>query len=131
MLRVPSNLPAELEELIHATIGCCITVHRALGPGLLEKIYSRAIAMELSAAGIGIECEKHYPVMYRGQLLSHQRVDFVVAGQVVLEIKSVERLTPLDRAQVLNYLRITKLRAGLLMNFNVPILQDGIKRIVL
>ncbi len=66
MLRVPSELPDDLEALIHSTIGCCITVHRALGPGLLENIYSRAIGLELTAAGIAFEVEKDYPVTYRG-----------------------------------------------------------------
>jgi GxxExxY protein len=75
MLRVPSRLSDELEDLIHRTIGCCITVHRTLGPGLLERIYSRAICLELEAANIAFEIEKAYPVTYRGHLLCYQRVD--------------------------------------------------------
>jgi GxxExxY protein len=131
MLKVPSQLSDELEDLIHRTIGCCITVHRALGPGLLEGIYSRAIAVELELACIPFEPQKSYPVLYRGQVLCYQRLDLVVDGQLALEIKAVERLNPLYHAQLLSYLHVSKLTAGLLINFNVPILQDGLKRIVL
>ena len=131
MLRVQSRLSDELEDLIHKVIGCCITVHRALGPGLLEGIYSRAVSIELQANGIPFETEKPVPVYYRGHLLCHQRLDFVVNGEVVLEIKSVEQLVTINRAQLLSYLRASKLPVGLLMNFNVTVLQDGIRRLVL
>ena len=131
MLRVPSPLPTELEELITRVIGCLIVVHRTLGPGLLESIYSRAIGLELSAAGIPFEREVEIPVSYRDELLCVQRLDIVVAGRIVLEVKSVERLNPVHHAQLLNYLRISKLNIGLLVNFNVPVLQDGLKRKVL
>jgi GxxExxY protein len=131
MLSVPSSLPDDLERLVHDTIGCCITVHRTLGPGLIEMIYSRAIALELKVAGIAFEREKTCPVMYRGERLCDQHLDFVVGGQMVLEIKSVEHLAPLHDAQLLNYMRVSHLRVGLLMNFNVPVLRDGLKRKVL
>jgi len=131
MLRVPSALPDDLETLVHDTIGCCITVHRTLGPGLLEAIYSRAICVELTAAGIGFEREKAYPVMYRRELLCEQRLDLVVGGQLVVEIKSVEQLATLHHAQLLSYMRIARLRVGLLMNFNVAVLRDGLKRKIL
>jgi GxxExxY protein len=131
MLRVQSALPEDLEKLIHDTIGCCVAVHRALGPGLLEMIYSRAVALELGAAGIAFERERTYPVTYRGELLCEQRLDFVVGGNVVVEIKSVEHLTRLHDAQLLNYMRVARLRVGLLMNFNVPALKDGLRRKVL
>ena len=131
MLRVPSPLPTELEELITRVIGCLIVVHRTLGPGLLESIYSRANGLELSAAGIPFEREVEIPVSYRDELLCVQRLDIVVAGRIVLEVKSVERLNPVHHAQLLNYLRISKLNIGLLVNFNVPVLQDGLKRKIL
>jgi len=131
MLKIPSTLPDETETLINRVIGCCITVHRALGPGLLEGIYSRAVALELEHAGIPFEREKEIPVLYRGEVLCNQRLDFVIANQIVLEIKSVDFITQIHRSQVLCYLRLSRLRAGLLINFNVPILQDGIKRVVL
>jgi GxxExxY protein len=131
MLRVPSQLSQELEDLICRTIGCCITVHRTLGPGLLEGIYTRALHLELADAGIPFEREKAYPVMYRDHLLCHQRLDFVVAGQLALEIKAIAVMSEFCRAQLLSYLRVSKLPAGLLINFNVAILKDGIKRMVL
>jgi GxxExxY protein len=131
VLRIPSHLPANLETLVHDTIGCCIAVHRTLGPGLLETIYSRAICLELTAAGIAFERERTYPVMYRGEVLCEQRLDFVVGREIVLEVKAVEQLVPLHDSQLLNYMRIAHLRVGLLMNFNVVVLRDGVKRKVL
>ena len=131
MLRINSTLPPETEELVTRVIGCCIEVHRALGTGLLEGIYSRAAAIELDRGQIAYEREKLLPVFYRGQLLCNQRLDFVVADQIVLEIKCVERFNPIHRSQLMTYLRLSKLRVGLLINFNVEVLRDGIKRIVL
>ena len=106
MLRVPSPLPEELETLVHRTIGCCIAVHRVLGPELLEGIYRRAICIELNAAGVLFECEKAIPVMYRGEFLCEQRLDFVVGGALILEVKSVEHLVPVHDSQLLNYMRL-------------------------
>ena len=130
MLKIPTPLADDVEALIHRTIGCCIAVHRALGPGLLESICSRAVCIELEMCGLPFEQEKLIPVFYRGQLLCHQRLDIVVDNRLILEIKSVERLNPVHHAQLLSYLAISKLKVGLLLNFNVPVLQDGIKRIV-
>ena len=131
MLRVLSPLTDDVEQLVHDTIGCCIRVHRELGPGLFERIYSRALCLELTAAGITFEREKRYPVRYRGELLSEQCLDFVVGNQVVLEIKSVDQFAPIHHKQILNYMRVAGLRAGLLMNCNVKLLPDGISRKVL
>jgi len=131
MLRIQSPLPEALELIVERTIGCCIEVHRELGPGLLESIYVRAICLELEACGIPFEQEKRVPVYYRGRLLCHQRLDIVVEKQIVLEIKCVERLHPVHHAQLLSYLKISGLRAGLLLNFNSAVLKDGLKRIVL
>jgi GxxExxY protein len=131
MLSVPSSLPDDLEKLVHDTIGCCIAVHRILGPGLIEEIYSRALSLELIAAGIRFEREKPYPVTYRGELLCQQYLDFVIADQIVVELKSVEQLVPVNHAQLLNYMRVAHKRVGLLVNFNVVVLKDGLKRKVL
>ena len=131
MLNVQSPLSDDVEQLMHDTIGCCITVHRELGPGLFEKIYSRAACLELKAAGISFEREKRYQVRYRGELLGDQYLDIVVGNQIVLEIKSVDRFAPVHHRQILNYMRIAGLRAGLLMNFNVVVLPDGMSRKVL
>ena len=131
MLRIPSSLPAELENTIERVIGCCIQVHRVLGPGLLEIIYASALSVELKHENIPYERELQVPVFYRDELLCNQRLDIVVANQLVLEIKAVERLSAVNEAQILNYMRLSKLRAGLLVNFNVLVLKDGLKRKVL
>ena len=131
MLRVRSPLPEETEQLVRATIGCCIAVHRELGPGRRERIYSRAVAIELAAAEIAFEREKKYPVIYRGQLLCDQHLDFVVANTIVLEVKSVEQFAAIHHTQIVNYMRIAKLQVGLLINFNTIVLVDGISRKVL
>jgi GxxExxY protein len=131
MLNVSSDLDPSTEDLIHRIIGCCITVHCELGPGLLEQIYHRAVGVELQHCGIPFEREKRFPVKYRDKALYLHRLDLVVDGRVMLELKAVERLHPVHRAQVLSCLRVSKLRACLLINFNVALLPEGIKRIVL
>jgi GxxExxY protein len=128
-LAVESILDDAVEQMIHRVIGCCIRVHRELGPGLLEGIYKRAVCLELEAEALPFEVEKRIPVLYRKQLLCYQRLDLIVSNQILIE--AVERLIPVHHAQVLSYLRVARLRVGLLMNFNVPVLPDGLRRIVL
>jgi GxxExxY protein len=130
-LRIASNLPEDLESLIRTVIGCCLAVHRELGPGLLEKVYPRAIAMELDDRGLPYSAEKTIPIRYKGKILCRQRIDLLVDGRLVVEVKSVERLHQVHVAQMINYLRVTGTRVGLLINFNVPLLKQGIRRIVL
>jgi GxxExxY protein len=129
-LRLLSPLSPELEELIRRTIGAMLIVHRELGSGMSEAVYAAALRIELSARGIAFESEKLLPVRYRGQLIGQHRVDLLVEGQLVVEVKSVESLHPVHVAQVVSYLRLTGARAGLLVNFNVPLLKQGIRRIV-
>jgi len=131
MLRIKTPLPEDAEEIVHDVIGCCIAVHRELGPGLLETIYSRAVGIELEARRIPFEIEKAVPVHYRGQPLCYQRLDLLIDKRVVLEVKSVDVLHPIHLAQVLSYLRVTGVRVGLLVNFNVPVLKQGVRRVVL
>ena len=131
MLRVFSPLSQEVENLVHKTIGCCIAVHDALGPGMREVVYSRATAIELRANRIPFEREKPYSVTYRGEPVCDQRLDFVVGGEIVLEIKAIEQLADVHHAQLLHYLRLSRLRVGLLINFNVPVLKSGIVRKIL
>jgi len=131
MLRIHSPLPVELEELITQTIGCCIVVHRELGAGLPEHAYARALGLELRAAKVPFEREKRIPVEYRGEYLCDMYLDFVVADSLVVEIKSVEQLAPIHHSQTLNYMRVSRITAGLLINFNVPVLKAGIRRKVL
>ncbi len=126
-----STLPDALEELISRTIGCCLTVHRALGPGLSEGAYNHAICLELEAGGLSFEVEKTVSIKYRDVVVAHQRIDIVVDGRLILEIKSVERLHPVHVAQAVSYLRALGLRAALLVNFNVSLLKEGIRRVVL
>jgi len=131
MLRVQSPLPDDLERLASDVIGCCVAVHRVLGPGLLEAIYARAVAIELTVHDIAFEVEKSFPVRYRNTLLCYQRLDLLVAGTLVVEVKSVEHLDSIHVAQVLSYLHVAGARLGLLINFNVPILKYGIRRVIL
>ena len=95
--------------MIHDTIGCCIAVHRELGPGFAEKIYLRALCLELSAAGISFEREKRFDVVYRDQVIGVVRVDLIVGGEVILEVKSIEQLLSVHHKQILNYMRIARI----------------------
>jgi GxxExxY protein len=130
-MRVPSPLSVEAERAMTETIGCAIAVHRALGPGFLESIYRRAMCLELAAANLPFELERAVSVRYRDVEISGQRVDLIVAGLIVVELKAVIRLDEVHRAQVISYLRTTGLRGGLLINFRVSVLRNGIRRIVL
>ena len=121
----------ELNELTDKIIGAAIKVHRTLGPGFLESVYQAALAYELKKAYMPFEKEKTLPVPYEDIFLEVGfRCDFLVDKRVIVECKSVKEVTPLDHAQLLNYLKITDLKLGLLINFNVRILKSGIKRIV-
>jgi GxxExxY protein len=131
MLRVPSPLPQETETLITRVIGGCIAVQRALGPGLLEAVYVRAMCIELSATAIAFERERLVELFYRDQPVARHRLDLVVNEVLVLELKSVASIQPVHHAQLLGYLRASKLPVGLLVNFNVPVLRDGVKRVIL
>ena len=120
-----------LNELTEKIIGLAIKVHRTLGPGFLESVYQAALAYELEKANIPFEKEKTLPVPYEDILLEVGfRCDFLIDKRIIVECKSVKEVTPLDHAQLLNYLKITDLQLGLLINFNVRILTKGIKRIV-
>jgi GxxExxY protein len=130
MLRVPSPLTAQQEGLVEQAIDCGFAVHRALGPGFRERIYQRAYCLELDDRKLRFECEKRILVHYRNWEIPGQTVDLIVEGMVLVEIKSVPRLRPIHRLQVLSYLKTLNLRVGPLMNFNVPLLKDGLQRVV-
>ncbi len=120
------------KQLTHEIIGAAIEVHRALGPGLLESAYAECLARELALRDIPYEREKPLPVVYKDvRLECGYRIDFLVGGRVVLELKAVEALAPIHDAIVLTYLRLSGCKLGLLINFHVGTLKDGIKRIVL
>ena len=122
----------ELNEIPEKIIGAAIEVHRHLGPGLLESAYQKCLCRELSLQGIQFECEKILPVEYKGlELDCGYRLDLLVIGQIVVEIKSVEKLDRIHEAQLLTYLRLGGWHLGLIINFNVTVLKDGIRRRVL
>lgn len=129
--RVPEPLPEELTILSGTIIAACLSVHRHLGPGLLEAIYQRAVSVELDARGISHDVERTWPVRFRGTLVGHHRIDLIVDERVIVELKAVDRLTPQHIAQALSYLRVANLRLALLISFNVPTLREGIRRVVL
>lgn len=111
-------------------IGACIEVHKHLGPGFLESTYQRAVCIELRERGIRFETEKRLEVSYKGHRLHGQRLDLIVGDSVVLEVKAVSQLEEIHGSQLVSYLRATGLQAGLLVNFNVPVLKAGIRRVV-
>lgn len=125
-----SQLDASLEELITRVIGCLIEVHRHLGPGYLESAYRRATCIELAQNAIPFEEERAIDVVYKGQRILGQRLDLIVDRRLILELKAVSHLEPVHASQLVSYLNACDLRAGLLVNFNVGVLKNGLKRIV-
>lgn len=122
----------DFDPLSQKVIGLMIEVHRHLGPGLLESAYRLCLGHELSAAEIGFAAEVPLPVHYKGMALDcAYRMDLVVEKSLVVELKSVDALLPIHEAQLLTYLRLSGHRIGLLVNFNVPLLRQGLKRLVL
>lgn len=120
----------ELDRLAKAVIGAALEVHRTLGPGLDESLYEAAMARELSLRKIAFAKQVMVQVAYKGEVIGERRLDFIVAGRLVLELKAVGELAAVHKAQVRTYLKITRIELGLLINFNVPLLKDGIKRII-
>lgn len=119
-------------ELTHAIIGAAIEVHRQLGPGLLESAYEECMARELTLRSKPFDRQKPLPVVYRGiKLECGYRLDFLVDGRVVAELKAVEALAPIHDAILLTYLKLSGCKIGLLINFNCVVLKDGIRRLVL
>lgn len=123
-------IPAATEEIAREVIGAAIEVHRELGPGFIEPVYARAMLIELRHRQLVTEVEKAIQIQYRGELVCSHRLDIVVERRVVVEVKAVRKLRPIHRAQILSYLKASRCRVGLLMNFNVPVLTDGLHRFV-
>jgi GxxExxY protein len=118
-------------ELTEQVIGLAIRIHKGLGPGLLESVYETCLAFELRQAGIAFRRQAAMPVLYRGfRLHSGYRADLLIADDLIVEIKAVERLSPVHEAQLLTYLRMSGCQIGLLMNFNALRLKDGLRRLV-
>jgi len=115
--------------LTEAIIGCSIEVHRHLGPGLLESTYQQCLAHEMKNNGIAFQLEYPIPVEYKGVRLDcGYRLDFLIENQVILELKAVEEIHGIHKAQILTYMKLAQIKTGLLINFNVPKLVDGVRR---
>jgi GxxExxY protein len=121
----------EADELTGEIIGAAIKVHRYLGPGLLESAYEECLVLELSECGLQVERQLELPICYRDKRLDvGYRIDLLVNQQVIVELKSIQRFEPIHEAQLLTYLKLSAKRYGLLLNFNVPVMKQGIKRLL-
>jgi GxxExxY protein len=121
----------ELDALARETIGAAIEVHRALGPGFLESVYEEALCLELTHRNISFGRQVPIPICYRSRPVGTSQLDLMVGGQLVVELKAVPQILPIHVAQVISYLKAARKPLGLLLNFHVPVLQAGIKRVVL
>jgi GxxExxY protein len=125
-------LPRETEEIARAVVDAAIAVHRTLGPGLLESAYEACLAHELERRGRVVARQTALPVIYHSvKLEAGYRIDMIVDGAVIVEVKAIEAVAPLHEAQLLTYMRLSQRRLGLLINFNVTLLKQGIKRMIL
>ncbi len=134
--RTPSNSVGTqkefpLRDITGRIISCAIEVHSKLGPGLLESVYEEALSYEFELRGIPFERQKEISLSYKGRDVGKHRIDFLIEDQVILELKAVEAIHSIYEAQLLTYLRATGKKVGLLMNFNVERLKDGIKRFII
>ena len=130
-IRTPSSDGADLNAITHGIIAAAIEVHRQLGPGLLESAYQECVCYELSQMGLAFTREVQLPLSYKGLKLDcSYRIDLLVEDEIVVELKSVEQIVPVHSAQLLTYLKAANKQLGLLINFNVPVLKEGIRRIV-
>ena len=122
----------QFNDVSNEAIGCAISVHRSLGPGLLESAYEECLAYELKASGLDVKRQLPVPVVYRDVKLDcGYRIDILVNGSLVIELKSVDTLAPVHTAQILTYMKFAGIHTGLLMNFNTAVLRQGLKRFVL
>jgi GxxExxY protein len=125
-------IPRETERIAKVVVDAAFKGHSSLGPGLLETVYKACFVHELQRRQLVVESEVAIPINYEGLLLgTGLRLDVLIEKQIIVELKAVEKLVPLFEAQLLSYLRLSRLRLGLLINFNVPLIKNGIKRIVL
>jgi len=120
-----------IEELGNVIIGAAIRVHRVLGPGLLESAYQKCLDYELRKTGLRVDCELVLPVQYEKVLIdAGYRIDMLIEELIIIENKTVERILPIHEAQLLTYLKMKQCRLGYLLNWNVPVMKDGIKRMI-
>jgi len=128
--RADSRVAKEIEDLAYGVIGAAIEVHRELGPGLSEVHYKKAISRELTLRNIPHAVEQDVDVLYKGVPIGTTRIDLLVSGVLIVELKAVEMLTQVHRAQAMTYLKLMKLQLAILINFNTAILRDGVKRVI-
>jgi GxxExxY protein len=121
---------AELEALVKAVFMAALEVHRILGPGFLESLYEEALTVEFRLRGIPFERQKSLTVKYKGEEIGEGRLDFLVGGRLIVELKAVSALAPVHMAQVISYLKSTGLQLGVLINFNSVLLKEGFKRVI-
>ena len=127
----PAPLPSELDDLSRALVDSAFKVHQTLGPGLLESVYEACLCVELTKRGISYETQAPVPLVYEGvDIEAGLRLDLLVEKSIVLELKSVDKLLPIHHSQLLTYLKLTNLRLGLLINFNVGMFKEGVKRLI-
>lgn len=125
-------MTSERDSLTHEVIGAAIEVHREMGPGLLESVYQKCLEREFQLRKLSFQSQLRVPLVYKGMPLEEPLVmDFYFPDRLVVEIKAVQQLLPVHDAQILTYLRLSKTPVGLLINFHVPVLKDGVKRFVL
>ncbi len=137
-MKTPSVFPVitkvepskDVDEIARKIIGAAIEVHRALGPGYLESVYEEALCIEIENQKIPFERQFTIAVEYKGRNVGEGRLDLLVAKILPVELKAVENLAPIHQAQLISYLKMTRLQLGLLINFNVPMLKQGIKRVI-
>ena len=122
---------SRVDELARQVIGAAIEVHRILGPGFLESVYQEALAIEFTLRNIPFERQKPMILQFKGNTVGDSRLDFLVGGELVVELKAVQTIHPVFPAKVIHYLKMSGLQLGLIINFHVVLLRDGIKRIVL
>ncbi len=124
-------IPIAVEATARAVIDAAIKVHKKLGPGLLESVYETCLAQELRKRGLGVQTEIALPITYEDlELEAAMRLDMLIENHLIVELKAVEKMIPLYKAQLLTYLKLSNLRLGLLLNFNVPLMKNGIERVV-
>jgi GxxExxY protein len=122
---------AETNRLSEQIIGAAIEVHKALGPGFAESVYENALSVELNVRNIPFRCQEPITLKYKDRVVGKGEIDLLVADKIIVELKSVESLAAVHKAQVISYLKAKHLQVGLIINFNVPVLVDGVKRVIL
>ena len=132
MMKIYSHIPEELDQIGRKVVNAAYQVHKDLGPGLLEKVYEICFSYELSRMGLQVERQLYLPVNYKGiEFKEGLRLDVLINSSVICELKAIETVNPVWDAQILSHLKLTEIRLGYLINFNVPLIKDGIRRFVI